>query len=250
MDDYKALKEYIDYSKYPNFKLGIGTTVPEYLQKSTVYKLTNQNFTETVAGNAMKMDQCVDANGNMNFTRVKNYVKEATEAGLSVYGHTLAWHSQQPIGWLSKLIADKPDPNSEQVYKEIASKDFRTNQSVGWTSDKSQFGFTITFDSTDGMKIHTTKKCDNSWDVQFLDMENIPVEKDKTYKMTMTVKGTADGKLHSKLGDWSNGEYPDIPFTTEWKDVEVEYKGVVENSFFMLQCGDFVGDIYVKNIKF
>ena len=250
LDDYKALKEYIDYSKYPNFKLGIGTTVPEYLQKSTVYKLTNQNFTETVAGNAMKMDQCVDANGNMNFTRVKNYVKEATEAGLSVYGHTLAWHSQQPIGWLSKLIADKPDPNSEQVYKEIASKDFRTNQSVGWTSDKSQFGFTITFDSTDGMKIHTTKKCDNSWDVQFLDMENIPVEKDKTYKMTMTVKGTADGKLHSKLGDWSNGEYPDIPFTTEWKDVEVEYKGVVENSFFMLQCGDFVGDIYVKNIKF
>ena len=68
--------------------------------------------------------------------------------------------------------------------------------------------------------------------------------------MTMTVKGSADGKLHSKLGDWNNGEYPDIAFTTEWKDVEVEYKGVVEGSFFMLQCGDFVGDIFVKNIKF
>lgn len=92
--------------------------------------------------------------------------------------------------------------------------------------------------------------CTNSWDVQFLAMENIPVEKDKTYKMTITVKGSADGKLHSKLGDWNNGEYPDIPFTTEWKDVEVEYKGVVANSFFMLQCGDFVGDIFVKSIKF
>ena len=68
--------------------------------------------------------------------------------------------------------------------------------------------------------------------------------------MTMTVKGSADGKLHSKLGDWNNGEYPDIAFTTEWKDVEVEYKGVVEGSFFMLQCGDFVGDIFVKAIKF
>ena len=30
----------------------------------------------------------------------------------------------------------------------------------------------------------------------------------------------------------------------------VEYKGIVESSFFMLQCGDFVGDIYIKNIKF
>ncbi len=251
LDEYKGLKEYIDKTKYPNFKLGIGTTVPDYLKKSTVYELTNKNFTETVAGNAMKMSSCVDGNGNMNFETVKNYVNAATEAGLNVYGHTLAWHSQQPVGWLTSLIADKPDPTSEQVYTEIASKDFRTSQSIGsWKSSESEFGYSLNFNSTDGLKIHTTKMCTNSWDVQFLAMENIPVEKDKTYKMTITVKGSADGKLHSKLGDWNNGEYPDIPFTTEWKDVEVEYKGVVANSFFMLQCGDFVGDIFVKSIKF
>ena len=251
LDEYKGLKEYIDKTKYPNFKLGIGTTVPDYLKKSTVYELTNKNFTETVAGNAMKMSSCVDGNGNMNFETVKNYVNAATEAGLNVYGHTLAWHSQQPVGWLTSLIADKPDPTSEQVYTEIASKDFRTSQSIGsWKSSESEFGYSLNFNSTDGLKIHTTKMCTNSWDVQFLAMENIPVEKDKTYKMTITVKGSADGKLHSKLGDWNNGEYPDIPFTTEWKNVEVEYKGVVANSFFMLQCGDFVGDIFVKSIKF
>ena len=250
LDAYKPLKEYIDYEKYPNFKLGAGTTVNDYLRKSTVYKMTNQNFTETVAGKAMKMASCVDGNGNMNFTTVKNYVNTATEAGLNVYGHTLAWHSQQPKGWLTKLLADRPDPTSEETWTEIASKDFRKNKTVGWTSDKSIYGFTLNFDATDGLIIHTTKKCDNSWDVQFLAMENIPVELGKTYKMTMTVRGTADGKLHSKLGDWGNGEYPDIPFTTEWQDVEVEYKALVENSFFMLQCGDFVGDIYVKTIKF
>ena len=250
LDEYKGLKEYIDYSKYPNFKLGAGTTVNDYLNNTTVKNLTNKNFTETVAGNAMKMASCVDNNGNMNFTTVKSYVKAATEAGLNVYGHTLAWHSQQPVGWLTKIISGKPDPNSEQEYAEVASKDFRTSQSVGWTSDKTKYGYTLTFDGTNGLKIHTTKKCDNSWDVQFLAMENIPVEKDQTYKMTMTVKGSQAGKLHSKLGDWNNGEYPDIPFTTEWQDVVVEYKGIVESSFFMLQCGDFVGDIYVKNIKF
>ena len=250
LDEYKGRKEYIDYAKYPNFKLGAGTTVDDYLKKSTVYKMTNANFTETVAGNAMKMASCVDGNGNMNFTKVKNYVKAATEAGLHVYGHTLGWHSQQPIGWLTKLIADKPDPTSEETWAEIASKDFRKDKTVGWTSDKDKYGFSLNFNATNGLNIHTTKKCDNSWDVQFLAMENISVEKGKTYKMTMTVKGTKAGKLHSKLGDWGNGEYPDIPFTTEWQDVVVEYKGIVENSFFMLQCGDFVGDIYVKNIKF
>ena len=250
LDEYKALKEYIDKTKYPNFKLGSGTTVSDYLSNSTFKSMIDKNFNETVAGNAMKMASCVKANGDMDFKTVKEYVKSATKAGLSVYGHTLAWHSQQPKAWLLSLIGDKPDPTSEETYQVVASKDFTKDQSVGWTSDKTQFGYTITFDSTDGMKIHTTKKCDNSWDVQFLAMENIPVEINKTYKMTMTVKGSADGKLHSKLGDWNNGEYPDIAFTTEWKDVEVEYKGVVEGSFFMLQCGDFVGDIYIKSIKF
>ena len=250
LDEYKALKEYIDYSKYPNFKLGAGTTVDDYLKKSTVYKMTNANFTETVAGNAMKMGSVVDGSGNMNFTKVKNFVKAATEAGINVYGHTLAWHSQQPIGWLTKLIADKPDPNGGEAYSVVASKDFRTSQTVGWKSSESEYGYTLKFDKTNGLNIHTTKKCTNSWDVQFLAMENIQIEKGKTYKMTMTVKGSKDGKLHSKLGDWNNGEYPDIPFTTEWQDVEVSYKGVVESSFFMLQCGDFVGDIYVREIKF
>lgn len=110
LDEYQGLKNYIDYSKYPNFKLGAGTTVNDYLNNSLVKNLTNKNFTETVAGNAMKMASCVDGNGNMNFTTVKNYVNAATEAGLNVYGHTLAWHSQQPKGWLLKLLSDKPDP--------------------------------------------------------------------------------------------------------------------------------------------
>ena len=117
LDGYKDLKEYIDYSKYPNFKLGIGTTVSEYLNNSLVKNMTNRNFTETVAGNAMKMQSCVDGNGNMDFNTVKQYVNAATEAGLSVYGHTLAWHSQQPKGWLLKLIGDKPDP--EEMYNAL-----------------------------------------------------------------------------------------------------------------------------------
>ena len=60
------------------------------------------------------------------------------------------------------------------------------------------------------------------------------------------------GKLHSKLGDFSYTPETalDIPFTTEWKDVEAEYKPVMDNNFLLLQCGDFVGDIYIKAIKF
>ena len=155
LDEYKALKTYIDYAKYPNFKLGAGTTVDDYLKKSTVYKMINANFNETVAGNAMKMASCVDGNGNMNFTRVKNYVNTATEAGLQVYGHTLAWHSQQPKGWLLRLLADKPDTaDGEEVWTTVASKDFRKDKTVGWKSEEATYGYKLSFDATNGLNIH------------------------------------------------------------------------------------------------
>ena len=249
LDNYKGLKEYIDTINYPNFKLGAGTTVNDYLKKTTVYKLTNANFTETVAGNAMKMASCVDGNGNMNFTTVKNYVKAATDAGLNVYGHTLGWHSQQPKGWLLRLLADKPDPNGEETYTEVASKDFRKDKSVGWKADETENGYTLSFNSTDGLKVVTTKS--KSWEIQFVAMDNINLETTKTYKMTFTVKGSKSGRIDGRLGSWSvNGPSFSINFTDEWQDVSVDIKPAIESSFMLLHIPNYIGDVYIKSIKF
>lgn len=255
LDNYKALKEYIDRDKYPNFKLGIGTTVNNYLNNSLVRNMTNKNFDETVAGNAMKMLSCVDNNGNMNFTTVRNYVNTATNAGLNVYGHTLAWHSQQPKGWLLKLLADKPDPTAPEEYTMVASKDFRTQQNVGWKASESDNGYSISFDSTNGLKVTTTVS--KPWEVQFVVWDNIPLEKGKTYKMTITVKGSKSGRLDGHLGDWGTNNDQDsqtgfglsASFTTEWQDVEVYVTPTVNTNFLLLHVPNYVGVVYIKAIK-
>ncbi len=249
LDNYKALKEYIDYEKYPNFKLGAGTTVNDYLNKTLVKNLINRNFSETVAGNAMKMGSCVDGNGNMNFTTVKNYVNAATNAGINVYGHTLAWHSQQPKGWLLKLLADKPDPEAGEVYAEVASKDFRTQQSVGWKASESENGYTLKFDATNGLKVTSTKSL--QYQVQFVGWDNIILEKGKTYNMTMTIKGSKSGKVSGRLGDWSvNGPNYSVSFNTEWQNVTVKITPALETSFLLIQVPNYIGDVYIKSIKF
>ena len=248
LDAYQGLKEYIDYEKYPNFKLGAGTIVKDYLNKTTVYKLTNANFTETVAGNAMKMASCVDGNGNMNFNMVKNYVNTATEAGLNVYGHTLAWHAQQSKGWLLKLLADKPDPSGETEYAVVASKDFRTTQSVGWKADESQNGYTISYDTTNGLKATTTES--KPWEVQFVIMENILLEKNKTYKMTMTVKGSKTGYVDGNIGTWGSGPNVKFDFTTEWQDVTIDVVPTMDSNFFLMHIPNYIGEVYIKMIKF
>ena len=250
LDNYLGLKEYIDYSKYPNFKLGAGTDVGNYVKtNSTVQKLINANFTETVAGNEMKMASCVDGNGNMNFTTVKNYVNTATKAGINVYGHTLAWHSQQPKGWLLKLLADKPDPSAGEEWTVVANKDFRSEQGVGWKANETTYGFTISFDKTNGLKATTTKSY--SWEVQFVAWDNIPLETSKTYKMTFAIKGSKSGKIDGRLGSWSvNGPTFSIPFTAEWQEVSVDIKPELESSFMLLHVPNYIGDVYIKSIKF
>ena len=253
LDEYTHLKEYVNRDKYPTFRMAIATGVKDYLNNATVRNLINSNANETVAGNAMKMASCVDGNGNMNFTTVKNFVNAATKNGVEVYGHTLAWHSQQPKSWLLKLLQDKPAEDLKDgdvtVYVPVYSKDFRKDQNVGWKSSESEYGYKLSFDTTNGLNIHTTKN-QAAYEVQFLSCTDILTEKGKTYLMTMTVKGSKAGKLHTKLGDWGGGTGGDVAFTTDWKEVTFKYKATTSGSFYLLQCGDFVGDIYIKDIKF
>ena len=246
LDEYKALKEYIDHDKYPNFKLGIAT---ENLDNALVRNMISKNASETVAGNAMKMASCVDGNGNMSFNNVKKFVTTATNAGVSVYGHTLAWHSQQPKGWLLKLLADKPIPGTEE-FNLITIKDFRTDQNIGWKPDnyESEYGFSFKFDKTDGLKVTTTKSY--PWEVQFVIMSNIVLEKNKEYKMTFTVKGSDSGKLDGRLGDWGGGATFSIPFSTEWQDVQVSVTPTMDGNFILLHVPNYIGDVYIQSIKF
>ena len=252
LKDYLPLKQYIDYDKYPNFKLGLAVGANDYLNNNTVKAVVNGYFTETVTGNEMKMASCVSNDGSMNFGTVTNFVNAVSGAGINIYGHTLAWHSQQAVGYLNGLIKDLPplpiENSDTTVWTLLKSKDFTQEKSIGWTSDKTENGYTTSFVS-DGLLVHTTKKL-NSWYVQYIVMDNIPTEKGVTYKMTITVKGSAAGNIHSKLGDWSGGASAEIPFTTAWKDVVINYTSTVDNSFLLFQHGDFVGDIWIKNIKF
>lgn len=253
LNSYGALKDYIDCTKYPNFKLGVGTTASEYIKKGTEFKRTNANFTEVVTGNAMKYASNVRNDGSMDFTTVRNFVKAASDAGQNIYGHTLAWHAQQNTTFLNGIIKDKPAPEIDgdtTLYVDFATKDFRTQQSVGWHSDYSTYHYTIGFDAADGLHANVSQKATNFWDVQYIAMDNIATEKGKNVRMFITLKGSGSGTIHSKLGDWDGGPTANISFTTEWREVPVDYKGTKDGSFLLLQHGDFKGDIYIRKIRF
>ena len=189
LEQYDALKEYI--KDRPNFHLGIGTAVDEYNKKELVYALTNSNFNETVAGNAMKMASCVADDGSMNFDKVSEFVKNATDAGLSVYGHTLAWHAQQPNKYLNRLIADKELPPAED---------------------------------NPGLIITSGDPKANTWDYEiYYDLDE-PLKAGKTYVISLNVRGTNPGTIDFWPGkkDGSATQYGAGSFTVAESAVDNE----------------------------
>ncbi len=121
LNDYAPLKEYLDRDAHPGFKVSAALAVDEFNQQGPLFRLAAHNFDEIVAGNAMKMASCVNDQGEMDFSKVSSFVRAAEDAKLTVYGHTLAWHAQQPRKWLEKLIADKEldvDPD-QKTFKEL-----------------------------------------------------------------------------------------------------------------------------------
>ena len=211
LEQYDALKEYI--KDRPNFHLGIGTTVDEYNKKELVYALTNSNFNETVAGNAMKMSSCVADDGSMNFDKVSEYVKNATDAGLSVYGHTLAWHAQQPNKYLKRLIADKELPPSSNVTRCLVIKN---------------------------------KEAGGHWDAQLYFPAQL--SKGKKYVFTMNAKATApfDLILWGAPGDADLGS---ISVGTQWNEYTVKFTPSANYENFVFAVGKLGGELDIKSLS-
>lgn len=252
LEQYDALKEYI--KDRPNFHLGIGTAVDEYNKKELVYALTNSNFNETVAGNAMKMSSCVADDGSMDFDKVKEYVKNATDAGLSVYGHTLAWHSQQPNKYLNGLIAPKEievDPGAK-VEKTDYELDCSTLSDYDWHEFPSSSSITTEW-NRDGAVVITNEKAIENYKLQYWLVNNIPLKKGTTYKITFLCKaeGKSPAKIYFKLGNWGGGAEKEftIPVGGDYKEVPFEVTPTMDSNGLFFQHGQFVGKIYWKSIK-
>ena len=255
LNDYQPLKNYVDRTKYPNFKLGIGTTASDYLKKELVYSLVNSNFDETEPGNAMKKASCVNSeNGEMNFGTVTEYVNAATDAGLSVYGHTLAWHAQQPVKWLNSLLKDKeldidPDAKIEnEVYKQDWTK-------AGSYTMWGQFPEAINAKATatsDGLTVTTTGTIPNFWELQYMVADGISLEEGAEYVMRLEIQGNpANDNLHFVIGAWGNDIKTgvlDFNGNMETRDIKFTTTAAVTGVHMLLQSGDYAGSYTIKSV--
>lgn len=192
LNDYAPLKEYLDRDAHPGFKVSAALGVDEFNQQGPLFRLAAHNFDEIVAGNAMKMASCVNDQGVMDFSKVSSFVHAAEDAGLTVYGHALAWHAQQPSKYLNELIKDKELPPAEE---------------------------------NPGLIITAGDPKANTWDYEiYYDLDE-PLKAGKTYEISLNVRGTNPGTIDFWPGkkDGSATQYGAGSFTVAESAVDNEF---------------------------
>ena len=242
LNEYDVLQNYVDRTASPDFKLGAALSVNDFLAKNQVYSLAVSNFDEMTAGNAMKYSSVVDEKGNMNFVNVKNFVNTAEAAGMTVYGHTLAWHSQQNNKYLNSLIADK----------EIESEGTKIvdDSAIDWSDYTSYPHYVMGYtpEIVDGILVSAYP---GSW-YQYFVLPDFPTDPQYTYTVTAKIKGSKEGQLAVQMGNWD----PEVrvtanmSFTEEWAEQSVKIYGLSSaKSFVVFQPGTFDGTIEIEWVK-
>ena len=240
--DYDALKAYVDRSANPNFKLGVALAADDYNAGGVVTRLANSNYDEMTAGNAMKYASCVADNGAMDFGKVSTFVNNAKENGITIYGHTLAWHAQQNNKYLNGIIAPKEIPIDPNAKNEVEDK--KTN-----FADYASFPFFVMGYKPDIIDGVLTSNNPTEWHQYFV-LDGCPTEQGKAYKVTAMIRGSKEGQLNVQFGDWGGMETGPLAFSTEWEEQTIQFNSALAgNSFVVFQPGVFDGTLEIKWVK-
>lgn len=253
LDAYAPLRTYVNRTLSPDFKLGAAVTVSNFLKQTQEYDIAVENFNEMTAGNAMKQSSVMRSDGSMDFSQVRKFLEQASRSGMTVYGHTLAWHSQQQNAYLNRLIESKRVDLSpeEAVDVVLFETDFNdgVNPFIGWGNN-----------SVNGVEDSAFKVTNPSpvryWEAQFCRDFDEAFAQGQEYVLKFRIKGSAAGKITAGFqildGSYTSaGEFPAVEFGTEWRDAEVSCKCTAAGGTrLVFSFGEFAGDIYIDDFQF
>ncbi len=238
---YEALKN------YTTLILGGGVGLDLYMNNETYRKLANENFDELTIGYEMKHGPMVKANGEINFSKVDAFIAKVKEAGLTVYGHTLVWHSNQNASYLNSLIAPTIIPGSSGT-NVLDLTNLKNGTFTGWNRNQGA-GITIVngaglTSTTQAVKLISSATSTNTWDLQ-LTTPATTIVSGHNYDISFYIKSDVAGKGRISFSglannypykDWYNtGAAPTDSFatTSQWKQVKFTINGFTGSTFKM-----------------
>ncbi|GHT17074.1 hypothetical protein FACS189429_0400 [Bacteroidia bacterium] len=203
----EKISRYAALNTYTEMTLGVGIDFNLYMNDEKYRNLVNENFDEVTPGNEMKHSSVVSGTGELVFRQsTKDAITALKAAGLTIYGHTLVWHSQQNSSYLNSLIAPQIIPQAGATMLSVAK--LLDKSFDGWNRNNAG-GITIVDDGglngEPAVKFEVTA-AGSEWNTQLTSPE-IPVVAGHAFEISFWVKSENDGQARMSFSGMNNN-YP------------------------------------------
>ena len=230
----EKISRYDALNTYTDFILGNGIGVDLYLNDEVYRTITNENFDDVTAGYAMKHGAMVNSNGELNFATIDNFIAKTKEAGLTVYGHTLAWHQNNNASYLNGLIAPTVIPGSSGA-NSLDLTSLRDDSLNGWAGS-----WNTAISVVEGEGLSSTSQAvqmiadgtSNPWELQ-LGTPAITIVSGHSYELSFYIKSDQAGQGRISFDDNLVNQYPWMDWygtgnvtesfstSSEWQQVKI-----------------------------
>jgi hypothetical protein len=229
----EAISRYEVLNSYTNFVLGVGIDLSLYMNNETYRNIVNTNFDEITVGYDMKHGAMVNGQGELNFTKIDALIAKLKEAGLTVYGHTLAWHQNQNASYLNSLIAPEIIPSAGESQLDVSA--LLDGSFTGWSRNNAG-GITIVpnagLGSTDPAIRFEVTTAGDEWSTQLTSPE-IPAVIGHAYEISFWVKSEDAGQARVSFAGMVNN-YPWVNgsalFSTSGTWTKITYNEIWDNA--------------------
>lgn len=193
----EKISRYQPLKTYTDFILGNGIGADLYMTDEAYRKIVNENFDEVTPGYAMKHGAMVKSDGTIDFSTIDAFIAKTKEAGLSVFGHTLVWHSNQNAGYLNGIIAPTVIPGSSGAnILDLAG--LKNGTFTNWARNNPGKGISIDANkglatNSQAIKLEASATSSSAHSLQ-LTSPNVPIVSGHNYEISFYIKSDQPGK--------------------------------------------------------
>lgn len=221
---YEYLQGY-DVLKNYNAKVGLNISAEEMAEGGMAYRIALNNFADITPAYAFCHQKMVKANGTVNGEAIEKLRKQTDAQGITLTGGPIVWHKQQNATYLNSLL----QPNVVRPEGDDGGYCLRmTNTATAASATDAQVAYTFA--------------------------KTPQVEPGIKYKLTLRVKGTAEGTV--QCATYANGKgsrfTPSFTVTKEWRQVSMTNSmatGIKGLTSILFNLGEYVGTLYVDDIE-
>ncbi|MFD2943438.1 endo-1,4-beta-xylanase [Flavobacterium notoginsengisoli] len=207
----EKISRYEPLKNYSDFPLGNGIGISLYMSDAAYRKIVNDNFDEVTPGYEMKHGAMVNSKGEINFTNVDAFIAATKSAGLSVFGHTLIWHSNQNASYLNGIIAPTVIPGSSGT-NILDLAPIKNGTFTGWARNNPGKGITTVANAgltstSAAIQLASSASSSAAYSLQ-LTSPNVPIVTGHNYEISFYIKSDVAGKGRISFNTSLTNQYP------------------------------------------